>query len=109
MAEETPLITAQELQTFAAVRRANVTTEFLEECALESTLLVRRFVGSADVPGPVLKRAVKEVGKNLVARKTGLDGSSHFDSDGLEVLRVTRDPLQAARAFLLPYLGPAIA
>lgn len=104
-----PLITADELQAFAVPRRANVTPDFLKECALEATLLVRQYVGAATVPEEILKRATKEVGKNLVTRKTGIDGGTAFDSDGVEQLRITRDPLQAARAFLDPYLGIPLA
>lgn len=109
MAEASQLITADELQAFAVPRRANVTPDFLQECAVEASLLVRQFVGARDVPPEILKRAAKEVGKNLIARKTGIDGGTSFDGDGVEQLRITRDPLQAARAFLTPYLGIPLA
>lgn len=103
------LITKDELERFAVPRRANIDPEFIQNCCIEATELVRAAAGNAKIPNSIMRRAALEVGKNLVSRKAGIDGATNFDGESLEPLRITRDPLQAARSFLAPYTGPAIA
>lgn len=78
--------------------------QFAQQCLTEANELVNHHIGTANVPDVVKDRAVLEVGSNLLRRGAHLDGLAGFDSSESTPLRITRDPLQAARAILAPYL-----
>lgn len=78
--------------------------EFAAQCLQEAKALVARHVGKTEVPAAIMDRAVLEVGSNLLRRGAHLDGLAGFESSESAPLRITRDPLQAARAILAPYL-----
>lgn len=107
-------VTTEDLKRYAVPRQARVDDAFVRSCLDESVALVEQQIGKAvAVPDVIRRRAVLEVGSNLVRRRTGLDTAAQFEGDytgsGLDTLRVTRDPIQACRAILAPWLGVGIA
>lgn len=86
-------------------------SDFLTECVEEAQALVARLVSDNDVPGPIAKRAILEVGAELYHRKSAPNGiRSYADGfDGNSAIRVARDALVAARPLLAPYLPVAIS
>lgn len=78
--------------------------DFAAQCLKEAEALVTQHIGKVSIPTEVKDRAVLEVGSNLLRRGAHLDGLAGYDSTDITPLRITRDPLQAARAILAPYL-----
>lgn len=84
---------------------------YVSSCATEAKALVSHLVGEKEVPAEVLERAVIEVGADLYHRRSARNGIAGFeDSDmGASPIRISRDPLAAARPILQPFLGVPIA
>lgn len=100
---ETLDLTAAQLADYAN-RDAD---DFASNCLDEAIALVARHARGVQVPAVIARRAVLEVGANLLKR-AGRDGIAGYDDGQLDPLRVTRDPLQAARDILAPYTTRAV-
>lgn len=85
-------------------RQANLPVDYLAETLREAFELVERACGSAVVPEAVRSRAIIEVGSELFHRKQAPNGISQFAAPDGSPMRVARDPMNAARAILAPYL-----
>lgn len=79
---------------------------FIGECVDEATALVSRVAADAVNPVPVeiIDRAVIEVGSELFHRRAAPNGISQFAALDGQPVRVARDPMNAARAILAPFL-----
>lgn len=84
---------------------------FADECQATAEQLVNDHIGTvAGVPAEVRWAAVLEVGADLWNRRTARNGVITVGAEErAQAVRVSRDPLAAARPILRPYLGPGIA
>lgn len=79
--------------------------EYLTDCCTQSIEMVTHYVGKANVPDTVLERAVVEAAAELWHRRGAPNGIKSFaDVDGGITYRIARDPLNAVRSILNPYL-----
>lgn len=78
---------------------------FIGECVAEALGLVGQVVGTVtSVPTEIRDRAVIEVGSELYHRRQAPNGISQFATPDGAPMRVARDPMNAARAILGPFL-----
>lgn len=83
---------------------------FLARCVSEANDLVTGYAGAAGVPEAVLDRAVLETAADLFYRRSTRNGVADFEGiDGLQPIRVNRDPLAAAYPLLRRYVGAGLA
>lgn len=78
--------------------------DFTGQCVDEALALVNRACGDHDVPAEIRERAVIEAGSELFHRRQAPNGISQFAAPDGSAQRVARDPMNAARAILQPYL-----
>lgn len=103
------------MATTAAGLRAYVNTSEVDDAFLASTLaeaqaLVGAYVGTAEVPEPIVDRAVLEVGSELFHRRQAPNGVAQFAGDlGAAPIRIARDPMVGAYPLLGRYVGPGLA
>lgn len=78
---------------------------YIGECVDEALALVGRVIGTVTtVPGEIHDRAVIEAGSELYHRRQAPNGISQFATPEGAPMRVARDPMNAARAILSPFL-----
>lgn len=77
---------------------------FAGECVDEALQLVARACGGTVVPIEIRDRAVIEAGSELFHRRQAPNGISQFAAPDGNPMRVARDPMNAARAILSPFL-----
>lgn len=84
---------------------------FIEACIAEAAALVDHLVGTsvALVPTEVLHRAYVETGAELFHRKAAPQGITQFASVDGAAIRTRRDPLEAVRPMLTPFLPGGFA
>lgn len=84
---------------------------FIEACISEAALLVDHLCGTSIdlVPLEVLHRAYIETGAELYYRKNAPQGITQFASVDGAAIRTRRDPLEAVRPFLTPFLPGGFA
>lgn len=75
----------------------------------EAIALVAHHIAQATVPEVVRDRAVIEVAADLFHRQQTRLGVVGFADNDLNPMRVTRDPMAAARPILAPYLPGGFA
>lgn len=91
----------------AFVKAPESDQEFLQDCVDTARDLIDAATGDAEVPVDVYDRAALEVAADLYHRRQTRLGVAGFADNDLNPIRITRDPLAAARGFLAPYLkGP---
>lgn len=78
--------------------------DFLAECLNEAFQLVERHVGANVVPEDVRSRAILEAASELFHRRQAPNGVSQFAAPDGGAIRIARDPMNAARAILAPFL-----
>lgn len=83
--------------------------EFTGQCVDEAVALVGQVVGDATVPDEIRTRAVIEAGSELYHRRQAPNGISQFATPEGAPMRVARDPMNAARAILAPFLSMGFA
>lgn len=102
---------ATTLQQF--VQAAARDEAFVTDCAAEAEAMVAhrlRGVPEGAVPPAVRARAVLEAGADLYWRRSARNGIAAFDApEGVQTMRIGRDPMASAEAVLRPYLGFGIA
>lgn len=101
------MVTAADLQRYVGASSGD--TEFVARCLVEAQALVTRHVGSAIVPADILSRAVLECGSELYHRRQAPQGVAQFASTEGQPVRVSRDPMVAARPILAPYVAGGFA
>lgn len=84
---------------------------FVEACTKEAQGLVTVAASGTwtDIPASVLDRAIIEVAADLYHRQSTRLGVSGFADNDLNPVRITRDPMAAARPILAPYLAGGFA
>lgn len=84
---------------------------FIEACIAEAAALVDHLCGTsvANVPTEVLHRAYIEAGAELFYRKSAPQGITQFAAVGGAPIRTRRDPLEAVRPMLAPFLPGGFA
>lgn len=84
---------------------------FIEACIAEATALVDNECGASvgNVPTEVLHRAYVETGAELYYRKQAPQGITQFASNDGAAIRTRRDPLEAVRPMLAPFLPGGFA
>jgi len=84
---------------------------FIEECIATGAALVDHECGAfvVNVPTEVLHRAYIEAGAELFYRKNSPQGISQFASVDGAAIRTRRDPLEAVRPILTPFLPGGFA
>lgn len=87
------------------VRASDIDDAFIAQCWDEAVALVSVYVGSHDVPTPVLTRAYIECGSELFHRRSAPMGVSQFASADGSAVRVARDPLLGVYPLIRPYVG----
>lgn len=89
---------------------AQLPAEYLAECLAEAEAMVARAIGAAvDVPVEISERATIEAASELFHRRQAPNGVSQFAAPDGGAIRIARDPMNAARAILAPYLPMGIA
>lgn len=84
--------------------------EYLTDCCSEAIEMVNHYVAGNPVPETVLQRAVVEAAAELWHRRGAPNGIKSFaDVDGGITYRIARDPLNAVRSILKPYLPLAVS
>jgi len=85
--------------------------DFLTQCVQVATEMVTTHIGAAQIPTPVVARAVLEVAAELWNRRTAPNGVASFGdgAGGVIPMRVARDAMVAARPLLAPWIGLGIA
>lgn len=79
--------------------------DYLTDCCNEALEMVSHYVGDNPVPETVMQRAVVEAAAELWHRRAAPNGIKSFgDVDGGVTYRIARDPLNAVRTILKPYL-----
>lgn len=84
--------------------RAVIDNEYVGECVDEALALVTQMGSTHDVPEEIRSRAVIEAGSELFHRRQAPSGISQFAAPDGSAMRVARDPMNAARAILAPFL-----
>ena len=84
----------------------------LDDCLLQATALIAKYVGDNVVPVSVLDRAHIEVAADLYHRRNAPNGvvNAQFaladGGLGGQAVRVTRDPMKSAYPLLRPWVSP---
>lgn len=86
-----------------------VDTVFIGRCVDEALALVDAATGVYAVPTEIHDRAVIEAGSELFHRRAAPNGISQFAGGDGTPMRVARDPMNAARAILAPFLPMGFA
>lgn len=81
-----------------------VDDEFVGECVDGALALVGKMIGTHAVPASIRSRAVIEAGSEMFHRRQSPNGISQFAAPDGGALRIARDPMNAARAILAPFL-----
>lgn len=104
-------MTAADLEAYVNLPGADGEhSAFVTQCWEEAVELVECYVGSADVPATVLKRACLEVGSELFHRRQAPNGIAQFATlDGSSAVRVARDPMVGAYPILKRFIGGGFA
>ncbi|EEH64388.1 hypothetical protein HMPREF0044_0125 [Gleimia coleocanis DSM 15436] len=93
----------------AAYLETSVDT-YLMDCCSEALEMVNNYVAGNTVPETVLQRVVVEAAAELWHRRGAPNGIKSFtDVDGGITYRIARDPLNAVRSILKPYLPLAVS
>lgn len=83
---------------------AVVDETFIEQCVDSASALVAKATKDAEVPSEILDTAIIEVGSELYHRRQAPNGISQFAAPDGSHQRIARDPMNAARAILAPFL-----
>lgn len=104
-------VTVGGLRTFLGGKANSEEDAYLQQCIDNGAQLVADLVKTTKVPGGMLSQAVLETAADHFDRRTTRGGVLDVQSMGYEasVVRVSTDPLYAAKRLLALYLGPAIA
>lgn len=109
---ETP---GQQLATY--VKSTPTDATYVDDCAAQAEAVVAEALRTSTpgverpCPADLRNRAVLEVGAELFARRGLRNGIATFGvgDDGLQPVRVSRDPMHLARSILAPYMGGPFA
>jgi hypothetical protein len=82
-------------------------SDFVDTCLASAIQMVTKFIGSARVPQNVIDSAVLSCGSELFHRRSAPNGVAQFADMG-SVVRIAKDPMNAAREMLLPFTGPGL-
>lgn len=82
-------------------------SDFVDSCLASANQMVSKFVGSSRVPSDVLDSAVLSCASELFHRRSAPNGVAQFADLG-SVVRIAKDPMNAAREMLLPFTGPGL-
>lgn len=82
-------------------------SDFVDSCLASANQMVGKFVGSSRVPSDVLDSAVLSCASELFHRRSAPNGVAQFADLG-SVVRIAKDPMNAAREMLLPFTGPGL-
>lgn len=82
-------------------------SDFVDSCLASANQMVSKFVGSSRVPSDVLDSAVLACASELFHRRSAPNGVAQFADMG-SVVRIAKDPMNAAREMLLPFTGPGL-
>lgn len=93
------------IEEFRAYIGTDEDSTFVSECLTAGLALVTKFVGSATVPSTVADNAVLMASSELFYRRQSPQGVTQFASMDGSVVRAAKDPLNAARELLRPYVG----
>lgn len=95
--------------TLAEYVRASDADPHVAQCEAQAKALVAKRISGAVVPAVIVAAAELEVGADLFHRRSARNGVGSFGSaDGIQPIRIARDPMRAADDILRPWLGPAI-
>lgn len=83
--------------------------EFIGSCVDEALALVGQACGTNTVPAEIRQRAVVEAGSELYHRRQSPSGISQFAAPDGSAMRIARDPMNAARTILAPFLPMGFA
>lgn len=78
--------------------------DYIGECVAEALALVAQACGANVVPAEIHDRAVIEAGSELFHRRQSPSGISQFAAPDGSAMRIARDPMNAARTILAPFL-----
>jgi hypothetical protein len=82
-------------------------SDFVDSCLASANQMVSKFVGSSRVPTDVLDSAILSCASELFHRRSAPNGVAQFADLG-SVVRIAKDPMNAAREMLLPFTGPGL-
>lgn len=104
--QSTPAELAERLKAYVTPGATHVVVDeaFVEQCIEEASALVAAAIGTANVPGEIVDRATVEAGSELFHRRQAPNGISQFAAPDGGHQRIARDPMNAARAILAPFL-----
>lgn len=97
-------VTVEQFRAYVGTKEVS---DFVDGCLASANQLVAKFVGSARVPVGPLDSAVLSCASELFHRRSAPNGVAQFADMG-SVVRIAKDPMNAAREILLPFTGPGL-
>lgn len=80
-------------------------SDFVSECLTAGHALVNKFIGSATVPDTIHDNAVLIASSELFHRRSSPQGVTQFAAMDGNPVRAAKDPMNAARELLRPYVS----
>lgn len=93
------------IEQFRAYVGTDEDDNFVDECLTAGHALVTKFVGAAVVPATVHDNAVLMASSELFYRRQSPQGITQFASMDGNPARAAKDPMNAARELLRPFVG----
>ena len=93
------------VEEFRAYVGTDETSDFVSECLTAGLALVTKFIGDATVPVTILDNAVLMASSELFYRRQSPQGVTQFATMDGSPVRAAKDPMNAAREVLRPYVG----
>lgn len=93
------------VEEFRAYVGTDEESDFVSECLTAGHALVTKFVGTAEVPTTVHDNAVLMASSELFYRRSSPQGVTQFAAMDGNPVRAAKDPMNAARELLRPYVG----
>jgi hypothetical protein len=93
------------VEEFRAYIGTDETSDFVSECLTAGHALVTKFVGDAEVPTSIHDNAVLITASELFYRRQSPQGVTQFASMDGSPVRAAKDPMNASRELLRPYVS----
>lgn len=98
-------VTLEQFKLYVGTKDA---TDYPQLCLTSGHQLVTNKVKGYAVPAAIHDQAVLMVASELFHRRQAPNGITQFADATGQAIRISKDPMGAANAILLPYLGYAV-
>lgn len=93
------------LENFQAYLNTDESGDFIQSCLTAGHSLVDKFQGDAEVPNQVHIQAVFQCASEIFYRRQSPQGVTQFATMDGNPVRAAKDPMNAARELLRPYVS----